>query len=84
MQRHEDAAAAGMEGRHRIEPAAHFTPVERVACQTGWLPILSLHPDAESLASVVRPHHSPIREQVDPFTKKGKLALPVRRCLRAV
>ena len=84
MQRHEDATATGMERRHRIELGSNLTPVERVACQTGWLPTLSLHPDAESLASVVRAHHSPIREHVEPLTKKDELALPVRLRLRAV
>src|SRR5690349_10187805 len=84
VHRHEDAAAAGMERRHRRELGPHLTSVEWVARQTGWPLILSLHPDAESVASVVRPHHGPIREHVEPLTKHDELALPVRLCLRAV
>jgi hypothetical protein len=73
-----------MERRHHIELGPHLTPVEWVACQTGWLPILSLRPDAKSMAGVVRPHQSPIRQHVEPLMKEDELALPVRVCLRAV
>jgi len=63
-----------MEGRHRLELGSHLTPVEWVAGRTGWPSFLSFDSSTDSLASVVRPHHRPIREHVAPLRKQGEFA----------
>jgi hypothetical protein len=58
-----------MEWRHRLKLGSHLASIESIACRTGWPTILPLDSGLDPLASVVRPYHGPLGEQVEPFVK---------------
>lgn len=80
----EDAAAAGMEWWHFRELGSHLTTVDVVTGRTGGLPILAFDSDSNASARVVRAHHGPRGQHVEPLAKEVEFAEPVGLGFRPV
>jgi hypothetical protein len=70
--RDENAAAAGMEWRHRLEVGFYLAPVEWVACWTASPSILSLDSGPDPPASVVCPDRGPLGQHLEPLLKQDE------------